>query len=141
MPTLTGKRLGDVERTLVDLNLQLAEVSYIANDEAESGTVISQSIESGKQVRMGSKLALEVAVPAALKDSPTRSINLRITVPTGPEQQRVKIKFFDALGPQEDYNQMHARGHTIERTIAIEGPATIQIFINDMNEPYRVEKL
>ena len=141
MPSLNGMSIAEVEQTLVDLNLHLSEVNYVGSDEANSGTVVKQNIEPGKKVKLGTKVSLEVAVPTALRDAPTRTVNLRITVPVGPEQQRVRIKFFDDLGTTEDYNEVHSRGHTIERTISIEGPATIYIFINDMSNPYRVEKL
>jgi hypothetical protein len=141
MPALNGRRIADVEQALVDMNLHLSEVLYVASDEAESGTVVKQNIEPGKQVKIGTKVSVEVAIPTALKEAATRTVNLRITVPVGPEEQRVRIKFFDNLGTNNDYDEKHARGHTIERTLGIEGPATIYIFINDMNNPYRVEKL
>ena len=53
----------------------------------------------------------------------------------------LKIKVFDNLGPQVRYEAEHPPGYRIDTRIDVEGPATIMIFIGDMETPLRTDKL
>ena len=141
IPSLVGQSLSSAEELIARRNLQLSLVNYVGTDDQPQGTVIYQSQAAESSVDIGTKSELDVAIPQALKDARTKSLNLSITVPPGPPKQRIKIKLFDDLGHQVLYNQEQAPGYEIEKRLNVEGPATVMVFIGDMNTPYRQDKL
>lgn len=143
MPALAGLRLVQAEERLARLNLHLAQVSYIATDESPEETVLSQSVPQGRNVPIGAKIELEVALPVELMARKTKTITIRVPVLPGAENRQVKIKVFDDLSPSGyvEYDEQHSPGDQIEHLVHIEGKATIMIFIDDMLTPYREERL
>lgn len=141
VPLLTGRTLAEAEDELVLANLHLAKVTYVANDSYASGTIIAQRPDGNTDAKLGDKVELEVALPAAIKDAPAKTVMVRLRIPPGPEKQRVRIKVFDTLGAQVHEDATHAPGMVIESEISVEGPAKIQIFIGDTNTPFREEIL
>jgi beta-lactam-binding protein with PASTA domain len=141
VPLLTGRTLAQAEDELVQANLHLAKVVYVANDTVAAGTITKQQPEGNAEAKLGDTVELEVALPTELKDSPTKTIMVRLRIPPGPDKQRVRIKVFDTLGAQVHEDSTHAPGMVIESEISVEGPAKIQIFIGDANTPFREESL
>jgi beta-lactam-binding protein with PASTA domain len=141
MPNLIGLPLSQAEEmlTLSQTNLHLARVRYIADDVSPAGTVVAQSISTGENVPLGSDIEVSVALPGLLMAQPQKTVQVRIPVPRGPEKQAVKIKVNDALGSKVELSGEHAPGDVIERSIDVEGAATIQIFIGSDKKPYREE--
>jgi eukaryotic-like serine/threonine-protein kinase len=141
MPDLSGKPLAEAEQLLAKQNLHLSKVTYVASDTITTGSVVKQSVETGKEVKYGDKVELEVAQTGAFMQSPIRTITLRIVVPPGPPKQHVKIVYTDKLGTQVRGDAEHEPGDTVEEKIDLEGPAKVQIFICDMKTPFREEIL
>jgi len=139
MPEVIGSDLYPVEERLARLNLRLAKVTYVADDTREGGEVISQSIEPETEVPVGSKVELTVALPTSVAEKPVKTVEIHVPIPSGPQEQKVKIKVFDALGGSVPYEATHAPGDRGGCGIDVEGKATVYIFINDMNEPFREE--
>lgn len=143
MPDLRGKRLSSVEAQLVHANLHLAKVTYVGDDTVPDTTVVKQSIEAGQEIELGSRVELEVAVPTALKSKSEKTVTIHVPIPPGPERQLVKIKVFDdhSSGGSVVYEQMHAADSVVDHRQDIKGEAVIFIFIDDMDHPYREERL
>jgi hypothetical protein len=57
------------------------------------------------------------------------------------DDQKVKIKLYDALGEQIVLEETHHPGEVIERSQDIDGSARLLIFIGDMNNPLREDRL
>lgn len=143
MPGLTGQALAGVEELLTrkDYNLRLGLVEYVADDSAPAGTVTGQEPAAGAEVSLGARVSLRVAMPSAFMGQRQRSFALRIPVPAGADEQPVKIKLFDALGEQVLLDEVHHPGELIERSVDTEGPAKLLVFIGDMNNPLREDRL
>lgn len=143
MPTLSGMTLSEAEALLAtpEVNLHLSLVEYVANDAVAPGTVLQQSIDPGKQVKLGSPVELQVGIPASLMLLPARRLTISLSVPLGPPNQLVKIKVYDKLGEKVDYESEHKPGDLLQRSIDVEGPAKVLIFIGQQKEPYREERL
>jgi serine/threonine-protein kinase len=143
MPTLTAQPLALAEELLTrpDYNLQLALVQYVADDASPPLSVVRQDPPAGKEVPIGSRVEVDVAVPTAYKEQTQRTVNLKIPVPNGPDEQQVKIKYYDDLGEQIKLDEKHHPGEVIECSIDLEGKARILIFIGDMKTPLREEQL
>lgn len=144
MPALAGLRLTQAEERLARDNLHLAKVTYIATDDSAAETVLSQSVPQDKMVPIGTVVELEVALPVELMERRTKTVTIRVPVPySGPEDREVKIKVFDALNPagHVEYDMHHSPGDQIEHLVHVEGKATVMIFIDDMDNPYREERL
>ena len=143
MPDLYGIALSTAEETLTrsELNLQLALVEYVENNEVAAGTVIAQKPGAGEQVDMASKVTVQVAVPTDVKQNPHKRLTLRIPVPAGPPQQAVIIKVQDELGERTDFSERKKPGEVVERTVDVQGAATVRIFVGDEKNPLREEKL
>jgi serine/threonine-protein kinase len=141
VPTLCGQSLAQAEELLVKSNLQLAKVTYVADDASATGTVASQKPEANADAALGDKVELVVALPTALKSALAKTLTVRIRIPPGPDKQRVKIKVFDNLGAQVVQDTMEQPGAIYEAKVPVEGAAKIQIFIGDTNTPFREENL
>lgn len=141
MPLVSGRSLVEAEDALVRANLQLAKVTYVADDTLPSGTVITQEPAGNSDGHVGDKVKLKVALPAAVMAAPTRTVNIRVRVPAGAEKQRVKVKVWDKLGGQVREDSEHSPGDTVEQKIEVEGPAKIQLFVGDMSTPIREDVL
>ncbi|MCC7479329.1 PASTA domain-containing protein [bacterium] len=143
MPQLSGMLLKDAESLLAapDANLHLSLVEYVVNDAVQPGTVVEQNLEAGRMVRLGSRVELKVGIPAQLMLLPVRRLTLSLTVPLGPPEQQVKIKVYDKLGEKVDYENTHMPGDLLQRSIDVEGPAKVLVFIGDMKTPFREERL
>jgi serine/threonine-protein kinase len=139
MPELRGEKLNSAENLLVDANLHLAKVTYVADDTVPDTTVIRQSVAAETQVDLGSRIELDVALPTALMEKPVKTITIHVPVPAGPERQTVKIKVFDDHSPQGSvvYEQEQAAGSVVDRREDLAGNAVIYIFIGDLEHPYR----
>jgi serine/threonine-protein kinase len=143
MPALTGLSLIEAERILdaPELGLRLALVEYVANDAVNPGTVLQQSIDPGRKVRLGDSVELEVGIPSLLKQQAARRVTISLKVPLGPEKQSVRVVVSDALGEKVDYEMQHKPGDMISRSIDIEGEAVVKIYLGGAKEPYREERL
>jgi beta-lactam-binding protein with PASTA domain len=141
VPALSGQSLAQAEELLVKGNLQLAKVTYVADDASAAGTVTSQKPEANADAALGDKVELVVALPTAIKTAATKTLTVRIRIPPGPEKQHVKIKVFDNLGAQVVQDTMEQPGGLYEAKVPVEGDAKIQIFIDDINTPFREEIL
>lgn len=142
MPELTGRPLRSVEEQLVRSNLHLHQVDYVANDSVESGTVLSQNPPAGGEVQLGSRVAVTVAAPTSVIESWTRTISVRVPVAGGPRMQQVKIKVFDQIAQNAIvYDEMHESGSFVDKRIPLEGRATVMIYIQDMENAYREERI
>ena len=143
MPDLYGVSLTTAEETLTrsELNLQLALVEYVENNEVAPGTVLAQKPSAGDEVDMASRVEIQVAVPTAVKQNPHKRLTLRIPVPAGPPQQSVIIKVQDELGERTDFSEKKKPGEIVERTLDIEGSAVVRIFVGDEKNPLREERL
>lgn len=143
MPDLRGKRLTNAEAQLVHANLHLAKVTYISDDTVPDTTVVKQNIEPGQVTELGSRIELEVALSSALKEKSEKTITIHVPIPPGPEQQKVKIKIFDdhSRGGSVVYEQVHAADSVVDHRQDVKGEAVIYIFIDDMDHPYREERL
>ena len=141
MPEITGMQLFSVEELLARSNLVLARVDYAADDTVNGSTVIRQNIEPGEMVTIGTPVEVTVALPGDVMERPVKTVTINIPVPDGPQDQPVKIKVFDALGGNVLYDEVRSPGERVEQRLDIEGDATIFIFINDMNKPYREEHI
>jgi eukaryotic-like serine/threonine-protein kinase len=142
IPLLTGITITAAEDELLKNNLQLAKVTYIADDTAPAGTVVQQQPAAYTDSSLGEKVELQVALPTEIKSAPQKTLSISIRIPLGPDKQRVKFKVFDALGSQVyDDNAEHAPGDLVEQKITVEGEAKVQIFIGDSTTPYREEML
>jgi serine/threonine-protein kinase len=143
MPDLYGVTLPTAEETLTrsELNLQLALVEYVENNDVAAGTVLSQKPAAGEQVNMASKVQLQVAVPTDVKQNPHKRLTLHIPVPAGPPEQSVIIKVQDELGERTDFSEKKKPGEIVERTVEVEGAAVVRIFVGDEQNPLREERL
>jgi beta-lactam-binding protein with PASTA domain len=141
VPPLTGQSLAQAEEQLVKSILQLAKVTYVADDASAAGTVTSQKPDANADAALGDKVELMVAMPTAIKTAPAKTLTVRIRIPPGPDKQHVKIKVFDNLGAQVVQDTMEQPGGLYEAKVPVEGEAKIQIFIGDVNTPFREEIL
>jgi serine/threonine-protein kinase len=143
MPDLFGIALPTAEELLTraDLNLQLALVEYVGSEDVAAGTILAQQPAAGEQVEMATRVGLQVAVPSAVKNNPHKRLTLRIPVPAGPPQQQVIIKVADELGERIDFSESKKPGEIVERTVDVQGSATVRIFVGDEKEPIREEKI
>jgi eukaryotic-like serine/threonine-protein kinase len=143
MPDLYGIALSTAEETLTrsELNLQLALVQYVENNEVAPGTVLDQKPGAGEQLAMASKVEVAVAVPSEVKQNPHKRLTLRIPVPAGPPRQAVIIKVQDDLGERTDFSEQKKPGEIVERTVDVEGNAVVRIFVGDEKNPLREERL
>lgn len=143
VPDITDMPLTAAEDILARGNLHLAKVVYVADDTQPRGAVLKQTPAAGGEAALGSRVELEVALPAAELNSPVKTITLRIPVPTGPAKQRVRIKVYDALNTkgQVAYDTEHAPGDMVEKQLDLEGKATVQVFLNNMDKAWREDRL
>ena len=125
-----------------DEHLHLHQVDYVANDNIESGTVLSQNPPAREEVQLGRKVAVTVAAPTGVIESWTRTISVRVPVAGGPRMQQVKIKVFDQIAQNAIvYDEMHESGSFVDKRIPLEGKATVMIYIQDMENAYREERI
>jgi eukaryotic-like serine/threonine-protein kinase len=143
MPDLVGVQLSAAEEKLASANLHLAKVTYVANDSATRDSVLKQNIAANAQTPLGSRVELEVAIPAAELTAATKTITVRIPVPSGPALQKVRIKVYDSLSSKGTvaFEEDEAPGKVVEQKLSLEGKATVQIFIDSMDKPYREDLL
>lgn len=143
LPDLAGKPLAFAEDLLTrkEFNLRLGLVEYVADDSRAPLSIISQDPAGNSQVVMGAKVSLKVAAPTSFMTQRQRNINLRLPVPNGPDEQKVKVKLFDSLGEQVVLDETHHPGEVLEKSISTEGPAKILIFIGSMDSPLREDRL
>lgn len=141
VPELGGQSLAQAEDLLAKNNLQLAKVTYVADDTAAPGTVTSQKPAGNTDAALGDKVELVVALSTAVKTAVAKTLTVRIRIPPGPDKQHVKIKVFDNLGAQVVQDTMEQPGGLYEAKVPVEGEAKIQIFIGDTNTPFREELL
>lgn len=143
MPDLRGVQLAGAEARLVNANLHLAKVTYVADDSVPDTAVVKQNIAPGADIPLGSRVELEVALPTALLERPVKTITIHVPVPAGPERQLVKIKVFDNHSPQGSvvYEQEHEAGSVVDRREDVEGSAVVYVFIGDLEHPYREDRI
>jgi beta-lactam-binding protein with PASTA domain len=141
VPPLCGQSLAQAEDLLVKGNLQLARVTYVADDASAEGTVTSQKPDANADAALGDKVELVVALPTAVKTAAIKTLTVRIRIPQGPDKQHVKIKVFDNLGAQVVQDTMEQPGGLYEAKVPVEGDAKIQIYIGDITTPFREEIL
>ncbi|MBN2082620.1 PASTA domain-containing protein [bacterium] len=143
MPNLGGQVLAQAEAMLVNANLHLAKVEYIADDTVPGTTVIHQNPGAGEEVQLGASVELQVALATTLMERNERSVTVRIPVPPGPDDQRVKIKVFDDHSPGGSvvYEEVHKADFVVNQQLDLSGRAVVYIFINDMEHPFREERL
>ena len=143
MPDVTDMQLSAVEDVLARANLHLAKVTYVANDTEQAGTVLKQNVPANTDTPLGKRIELEVAMPSAELTAANKTITVRIPVPSGPAKQKVRIKVYDALNTkgQVAYEKDQAPGEVVEQKLDLEGKATVQIFIDNMDKPYREDQL
>ena len=143
MPAVVGLKLNRAEEQIARANLHLRRVTYVANDDQPQATVIGQSVLSNSEIEIGTEVELDVALPVEWMARPNKRVTITVPVPAGADSQMVKIKVFDTLAPSGfvDYEATHKPGDRIERRIDVEGKATIMIFIEDMEIPFREERL
>lgn len=142
MPDLAGQPLRTAEETLARSNLHLHQVDYVSNNSVEAGTVLSQNVKAGESVTLGQQVALTVAAPSDVIGSWTRNISIRVPITGGPRMQHVKIKVFDQIAQNAVvYDEMHESGSFVDKRIPLEGRATVMIYIQDMEQAYREERI
>ncbi|MCB1217427.1 PASTA domain-containing protein [bacterium] len=142
VPDLSGKSLRNAEELLVQANLHLHQVDYVANNSVAAGTVLSQNVRAGEDVTLGSEVGLSVAAPVDLISSWTRTLTVRVPVTGGPRMQHVKIKVFDQIAQNTIvYDEMHESGSVVEKKIPLEGKATVMVYIDDMENAFREERI
>ena len=70
VPALVEKPLHDARLALIEAGLILGRVSRKETDIYTAGTVIAQSLRTGKKVNRGTRVDLVVAVPVPFKENP-----------------------------------------------------------------------
>jgi eukaryotic-like serine/threonine-protein kinase len=143
MPNLVGAPLASAEELLTrsEMNLRLALVEYVPEDTVTPGTIVAQDPAPDTMVDMAAPVRVQVGIPTELKLNPRKRVVLSVRVPSGPPKQTVMIKVRDALGEREDYVGQHKPGEKIERTVEVEGEASVRIFVGNQQEPLREERL
>lgn len=141
MPALVDLTLTAAESQLVAANLHLSDVDHVPDAEAGPGTVLEQNFPAGDAVELGAKVELQVAMDPQVAASRNKTINLHVPVPPGPDKQRVRIKVFDELGGDVYFDEELAPGDRVDKRVNVEGKATIFIFLNDLETPFRSEHI
>lgn len=70
MPYLIGKKIGEAERVLSNLDLNLARVNELYSEQFESGTIINQSPRGGQTIKKGRDVYLTVSKGVAQVEVP-----------------------------------------------------------------------
>lgn len=70
MPNLVGKKIGEAERILSNLDLNLAKVNELYSEQFESGVIINQTPRVGQTIKKGRDVYLTVSKGAVQIDVP-----------------------------------------------------------------------
>ncbi|HYI22091.1 MAG TPA: Stk1 family PASTA domain-containing Ser/Thr kinase [Candidatus Limnocylindrales bacterium] len=101
MPNFVGQLLADAESTAEEQGLVLTVGAYVVNDEAPEGTIVDQSPAAGGQVRIGSRVSVNVATQGE-------------TVPVPDVRMRTEAEFFAILAQNNLAPGQRAEGYDPE---------------------------
>lgn len=144
VPRLTSLELEEAQRRILDIGLEIDEITYENHPTIEKDQVISQSISEGTEVDLDTMLNLvislgtgeeepeeEVVDPNAAK---SKKFNLSLPDYIGSTVTIRVLYEKEGLVPEEVYNSQHnitsdLPGATIE--LVGSGKGTLSIFVND----------
>jgi len=151
LPQLVGRSLQDVRRILQDLGVTLQEVRTLTLPDREPGTVVEQSPPAGTKIRPQDPVVVTVSVRPGEETKPppspvvtatpqqpppqqpggdrTKVTRIRLVVPEGDPDQRVRIVVIDEQGARTVYDKRVAPGRRIEEVVHSQGYTIIQVYI------------
>jgi len=125
LPDFRGQDLNKVKERLRSLNLIPGSVQEVVTEEFKAGIVLEQEPEPGTLVKEGSTVNLVVG------KGTTKTHDISLTVPQGPDQQKIEIVVRDARGSRTVYSDLHAPGDRVVKEITWTGEeAVVQVLID-----------
>ena len=142
-PDVVKLTLEEAKNRVFDAGLNVGEVSQEYSDTIPAGNVMQQSPSSGTRLERGDPVKLVFSLGTKPREMPlgeqergtelgTRSFDVKITVPKGPEDQKVEIVVLDDYGESAAYSDIAQPGDRIEQTVrGVGDKITVRIYINN----------
>ncbi len=148
LPQLVGRSLQDVRKILQDLGVTLQAVRTIASSDQSAGTVVDQTPAAGTKIRSQDPVVVTVSVRPGEESKPpptavvtaeprpsaqahTKLTRVRLVVPEGEPEQRVRIVVVDELGARTVYEKSLAPGSRVDEVIRSQGYTIIQVYLQN----------
>lgn len=143
VPDVANLTLEEAKQKITDADLNTGEVSQEYSDKVPAGSVISQTPAAGTRQERSQPVNLVFSLGPELDESSlttndydlsneTRSLDVKFTMPPGPEDQTVKIVVLDEYGENIAYTDVAHPGDRIVKTVqGVGNKITIRIYIDD----------
>ncbi len=146
LPQLVGRTLQEVRKILQDLGVTLQEVRTLPFTDRPAGTVVEQTPIAGTKIRPQDPVVVTVSIRPGEESKPppspvvtaepqqpgqdrTKVTRVRLVVPEGELDQRVRIVVVDEQGARTVYDRRLSPGSRLDEVIRSQGYTIIQVYI------------
>lgn len=146
LPQLVGRSLQDARKILQDLGVTLQEVRTRPVADQDAGVVVEQTPNAGTRIRTQDPVVVTVsvkpgdefkpppsavvtAVPKPSTQAHAKVTRVRLVVPEGEREQRIKIVVIDEQGPHTVYEKDLAPGTRLDEVVRSQGYTIIQVYV------------
>ena len=127
MPNLLGGNIKEAEQIVEELDLELAKINTVINDELNEGTVTGQVPKQGVIVDENTKVMLTISKHTRSLQEVRDAVIYYEVVQSGKERQ-VKIVVEDDIGERTVFDELRPGGSKIEVPLKVLGEAKAKIF-------------
>ena len=133
VPNVIGLAKEEARRRIEEANFIVGEITEEETNRFKSGQVASQEPGPGTEISEGTPIDLVVSKGLRnVKGSEVGSYNIKVNIPQGPYNQRLKVVVVDDNGEDIVYNQVHHPDDYVPiGPINTVGPTIIRVYIND----------
>lgn len=129
-------------RMLKEVGLQVGEITREYSDLVQAGYVIQQDPPPGSRVQVGTAVSLVISrgrepllggggYDEGADSEPPRRFRVAVTVPGGPDPQRVQIRVTDIEGEKIVFDEMRSPGDSFVRIVPGRGDLVLVEVLTD----------
>ncbi|MGQ9525035.1 MAG: PASTA domain-containing protein [Armatimonadota bacterium] len=129
-------------RMLKEVGLQVGEITREYSDLVQAGYVIQQDPPPGSRVQVGTAVSLVISrgrepllgggeYDEGADSEPPRRFRVAVTVPGGPDPQRVQIRVADIEGEKIVFDEMRSPGDSFVRIVPGRGDVVLVEVLTD----------
>ena len=130
MPDFKGRQLAVARKALASVKIMIKKINYATINGLEKGTVILQGPEAGDKVKKGESVVF--TINARENEKEYRLVDVKYIVPKGGLlEKRIKFIVMDNDGSRDVLNEIAKSGSVIEKSVKVNGEASLQIYVNN----------
>lgn len=128
VPRVVGMTLKDAKDALASMGLSVGQISGSGDDTA---VITSQSPSPGSKVDDGSSVALAAEASKPAEPTPqTAKGSVNVTVPSGKQNQKVRIVVVDDNGSKTIYDGVNHPGDRVDKDVSGVGKVRVQVYLD-----------